>query len=328
MLTVFPESDHKISTLAYGTGHNSSNAIDYFHLNSVDRDPEHNYLVSGRHTSTIYKINGRSGDIIWRLGGKHSNFTLGPGVEFGLQNHVRFISRSEDGHSEVISFFDNNRFQTGRLSVSRGKIISLDIQTWSATLLQDFPSPDNSFSFSQGNLQILPNGNAFINWGSAGSITEFSPNGSVLFHAYLESGELWDNSGVQNYRGFKFNWTGRPHEEPAVVALRHGESIMVYVSWNGDTETKSWKFYGIDRKGEKVLLGEEERTGFETGLYVKSGGDWNGYLKEATTVVRKMLRKSRVANIEPYIYQYVPGRDDFVVFDGGQAILQSPRGEI
>ncbi len=327
-MTLFPESDYKVSTLAYGAGHNSSNAIDYFHLNSVDRDSEHNYLVSGCHTSTIYKINGSSGDVIWRLGGKHSNFTLGTDVKFSLQNHARFISRSKDGQSEIISLFDNNRFQTGHLSVSRGKIISLDTQTWTATLLQDFPNPNNSFSFSQGNTQILPNGNAFINWGSAGSITEFSPDGHVLFHAYLKGGELLDNSDVQSYRGFKFNWTGRPYEEPAVVALKHGESTMVYVSWNGDTETKSWKFYGINRVGEKILLGEEERTGFETGYYVKSGGDWVGFLTEANGVDGKALRTSRVAKVEPYIYQYVPGRDDFVVIDGGQPVLQNYRVEV
>ena len=54
---------------------------------------------------------------------------------------------------------------------------------------------------------------------------------------------------MQNYRGFKFNWTGMPSEEPAVVALEHAESTIVYVSWNGDTETRVWRFYGVDRKG-------------------------------------------------------------------------------
>jgi len=325
------ESVLPISSLVFGTGHNSSDALDYFHINSVDRDSEHNYLISGRHTSTIYKINGTSGAIIWRLGGQFSNFTLFPGVAFGFQHHARFLSRV--GDTEIISLFDNSGAQLqGKRgeyeNKSSGKIISLNTKTWTATLIKAFPAPDNIFAFSQGGTQVLPNGNAFVNWGSAGAITEFSPGGDVIFHAYLESGHLWRNGDVQNYRGFKFNWTGMPSEEPAVVALEHAESTIVYVSWNGDTETRVWRFYGVDRKGREVVLGEEERVGFETGFYVRSGGNWKGFLVEAVGGKGKVLRKSRVVGVDPYIYQYVPGRDDVLSVNGVQMALEIFQDEL
>jgi hypothetical protein len=102
-LTIFTESVLPISSLVFGTGHNSSDALDYFHINSVDRSRSSgSYLISGRHTSTIYKINGTTGSIIWRLGGPLSNFTLQPGVEFGFQHHARFLSSDRD--TETISF--------------------------------------------------------------------------------------------------------------------------------------------------------------------------------------------------------------------------------
>jgi hypothetical protein len=65
---------------------------------------------------------------------------------------------------------------------------------------------------------------------------------------------------------------GVPNEEPAVAALRHGESMVFYVSWKGDTETRVWRFYGVGKEGQRELLGEEKRVGFETGFYVGSSG--------------------------------------------------------
>jgi hypothetical protein len=162
----------------------------------------------------------------------------------------------------------------------------------------------------------------FVNWGSAGAISEFSPDGSLVFHAYLDSGELFEKGDVNNYRGFKMNWTGAPTESPAIVALRHGESTMVYVSWNGDTETRVWKFFGVDGEGEKKLLGEESRTGFETGFYVSGGDKWRGFLTEALAADGKILVSSGIAKSQNYIYQYVPGRDDFALGRQEQKILR------
>ncbi|KAF2814562.1 uncharacterized protein BDZ99DRAFT_434264 [Mytilinidion resinicola] len=315
------ESVYSIASLAFGTGYNSSDALDYFHINSVDRDADHNYLVSGRHTSTIYKINGTSGAIIWRLGGRHSNFTLAPGVAFSFQHHARFISHSKEGDIEIISLFDNsgpelNGKRGEYANESSGKLLSLNTTSWTAALIQDFPAPHGVFAVSQGNTQILPNGNAFVSWGSAGAITEYSPDGTVIFHAYLESGDLWANGNVQNYRGFRFNWTGVPHEDPAVVALRHGESTVVYVSWNGDTETDVWAFYGVDAKGREIIVGEKKREGFETSFYVWSGKKWSGFFAEAVGKDGKVKRRSTIVRPEKYIYKYVPGRDDLVYQQG------------
>ena len=60
---------------------------DYFHLNAVSIDDDGNLLLSARHTSTVYKIDRRTGTVIWRLGGKRSDFNLGPGVRFWYQHN-------------------------------------------------------------------------------------------------------------------------------------------------------------------------------------------------------------------------------------------------
>ena len=54
-------------------------------MNSVDKDANGDYLVSGRNTHTIYKVSGSDGSIIWRLGGKMSTFHLNS-FNFSSQN--------------------------------------------------------------------------------------------------------------------------------------------------------------------------------------------------------------------------------------------------
>src|SRR5919112_183096 len=75
--------------------------LDYFHANSIEVDHDNNLLVSARQTFTVYKIDRNTGEIIWRLGGKKSDFEMGPGTRFAFQHDAR---RHRDG---TISVFDN-----------------------------------------------------------------------------------------------------------------------------------------------------------------------------------------------------------------------------
>src|ERR1019366_7379960 len=49
---------------------------DFFHVNSVGLDGDGSLLVFARSTHTVYKLD-RSGAILWRLGGKRSDFAMG-----------------------------------------------------------------------------------------------------------------------------------------------------------------------------------------------------------------------------------------------------------
>jgi hypothetical protein len=259
-------------------GRNSSDAWNYFHINSVDKDDEGNFLISARNSRAIFKINGKTGDVIWKLGGLHgSNFTIPKNVEFAFQHDARFRSRSEDGTIEVISFFDNAAHTApgwDLSTLSRGRYVQLNHTSGEATGVATFPAPFGLSAQSQGNNQLLPNGNVFINWGQAGAVTEFAWDGEVLFHAFLDSEPAGQH--VQSYRGFRANWTGTPSEAPAVVALRstleNEVGLAVYVTWNGDTETAVWRFYSentADGVMTKSLLGEAARETFETKLDVE-----------------------------------------------------------
>ncbi|KAK0642074.1 ASST-domain-containing protein [Cercophora newfieldiana] len=259
-------------------GTTSADAWDYFHINSVDKDDEGNYLISGRHTSTVYKLSGVDGSVIWRLGGSNSTFPLSHDASFAYQHDARFLSRSADGSIETISLFDNAALTDGTRfhPSSSARIFQLNHTSNTATELRRFPAPDGLSAQSQGNAQVLPNKNVFVNWGQAGAITEFrGSDAKPTFHAYLDSGPL--GPGVQSYRGFRYEWEGRPRESPAVVALRAGSETSVYVSWNGDTVTVAWEFYAgaaggvASGKGARThKLGVVRRVSFETVLVVST----------------------------------------------------------
>jgi hypothetical protein len=105
----------------------------------------------------------------------------------------------------------------------------------SATLVGEYTHPDKIFSDTQGNVQVLPNGNVFMGWGSEPYFSEFSKDGELLFDASFPS-------ELESYRAFRFPWKGQPQDEPALVTEQGSEDeVTLYVSWNGATEIATWQ---------------------------------------------------------------------------------------
>jgi hypothetical protein len=237
--------------------------IDYFHLNSIDIEPDNNLLISARETSAVYKIDRKTGEVMWRLGGKNSDFEMGEGTHFAFQHDAR---RLPDG---TVSIFDNGSlvFENGLPKVieeSRGIVLGLDERQMKATLVREYTHPDKQYADAAGNVQVLPNGNVFVGWGRALAISEFSQEGQMLFDATL----LRTN---ESYRAFRFSWSARPSDQPAAVAERVSEEeVRVYVSWNGATEVATWAVLAGRRQGRLKSLGEVPRNGFETAMVVRT----------------------------------------------------------
>ncbi|KGB75345.1 hypothetical protein I307_04467 [Cryptococcus deuterogattii 99/473] len=292
------------TSVGYGTS--TADAYNYFHINSIAKDDQGHYLISARNYAAIFKINGTSGDVIWQLGGFHnqSSFKIEPDTRFAYQHDARYISRSDDGTIEVISLHDNAAHSIAETisNVSRALYIQLNHTAGTASTLRSYPAPDGLLAYSQGNAQLLPNGNTFANWGQAGAITEFREDGKVLFHAYLDSQP--EGQFVQSYRGFRYNWTGTSFEEPAIVALKgqgDDKPVNIYVSWNGDTRATAWRFYAERDSGlnGKFDLGEVTRVGFETHLEVKNLADDEGvhYYAEAVDAEGIILASSKTVSL-------------------------------
>lgn len=86
---------------------------DYVHVNSIDKNEAGDYILSARFTNTIYMISGQDGHIIWRLGGKFSDFNMD--FTFSKQHHARFIESNST--RTVISFLNNASDELEQLSL-------------------------------------------------------------------------------------------------------------------------------------------------------------------------------------------------------------------
>jgi hypothetical protein len=203
---------------------------DWFHVNSIDPQPDGNIFVSARSTWAGYQLEGGSGNILWRLGGLKSSFKMGPGTETAWQHDGRVLANGE------VTFFDDGSNPPIHQQ-SRGLRIALDFRTRQARLVSAYTHPDPPLlAPSQGNMQTLGDGNAVVGYGGVPAIGEFAPDGSLLFDAHLP----YDMSF---YRAYRFPWSGRPSTRPAVLANLNntGEETIVHMSWNGASEVASWR---------------------------------------------------------------------------------------
>ncbi len=203
---------------------------DWFHLNSIDHEPNGDLLLSGRSTWAAYQLDGGSGNILWRLGGTNSSFAMGPGAETAWQHDARIHS---DG---TVTMFDDGSDPRIHYQ-SRGVRIAIDTANHTARLVSAYPHPTNPvLADSQGNVQVLADENMVIGWGAAPSVSELTGTGELLFDAHLPPGS-------SSYRAFRFPWEGHPLSAPAVSAkvLFTGDSTAVYASWNGATDVAWWR---------------------------------------------------------------------------------------
>lgn len=245
------------------TGDSTDNPWDYFHINAIDKDDSANYLVSSRHCHALFYIDHTSGDITWRLGGKNSSFTMGDNTDFSWQHDNRW--RSDD----TISLFDNaaSDWQSDA-EYARGMLLKIDTEQMTADLEKEWLPWNQTVSVSQGNLQILDNGNAVIGWGHQPFFQEYDSDGNVLWAARFGVGD------VQSYRAYRFEWTGHPRTSPTIAVSGTSDNITVYASWNGATEIQSWQLLGStnDAPQDATELSTVTKNDFETVISYTDGG--------------------------------------------------------
>lgn len=266
---------------------------DAWHVNSIDKNFEGDYLLSTRHDDQILKIAGNDnvhgvepGTALWRMGGKGGDIEFeSDDFVFTKQHGVRYVSTTAD--ETIFSILDNA--WEGELAPSAehssGMIISVNNVTKTGRLLKRYPHPSGAIAPSQGSLQLLPNKNVFIAWGSQPQFSEFTEDGNLLLHASYANATIDEEEPYSySYRVLKSPWTGKPTWSPKLVAYTHScnsgtSRLKAWVSWNGATEVASYIFsISTDRKGTWSVAGKAPRSGFETEvvLSVEPLADENG----------------------------------------------------
>ena len=218
--------------------------LDYFHINSIADGPGGTILISGRNTSALYLLR-RDGSIVWRLGGKQSDFAPAAAVKFRYQHDARFHGPT------TISLFDNGAIPKEE-PYTRPLVLKIDPATKTAKVVKTFVHPKKLSSPFEGSLELLPGGGAFVGWGGIRKLTEFSAAGKVRFEMTLPYGDT--------YRGYRLSWAGSPGGKPLVAV----DGDRVYASWNGKRGVARWQVLAGPDADHLAVIASRPWGGLET----------------------------------------------------------------
>lgn len=151
-----------------------SEPYDIHHVNSIDVARGGDLLVSLRHTDAVYRLDGRTGKVEWKLGGTSTPKSLrirgdryGAANPLGGQHDARFLPRKRVSiHANATNLPD----QPPRAVVYR-------IGDGTATLVRATEDPQAPASNCCGSARVLGSGNWLISWGGLNTVTELTPGG-------------------------------------------------------------------------------------------------------------------------------------------------------
>ncbi len=238
--------------------HDPNRPWDFFHMNSISPDPwgDGNFLISSRNTWAAYEINHSSGAVEWRIGGRKPSFHMGAGTGTAFQHDARW----QPDHT--ITIFDNGAVPKAH-AYSRAIHERIDFAHHSVSLISRDVRTPTLLSGSQGNNQVLSNGDWFVGWGEDPYFTEFNPAGQMVFDAHLPY-------PAQTYRAFRFEWNAIPATVPSIALKAAGATTTVYASWNGATGVSSWRVLAGATAATLVPVALVPTGGFETAVTVPS----------------------------------------------------------
>ena len=144
------------------------------HINSVDPLPNGDFLISLRHTDAVYRVDGETGAVKWKLGGTPTPQSLevhGDAVGYPLaaQHDARWL-----GHGEI-SVHDNGD------GGGRGpRVVRYRIEDGVAHFVDAIADPLATSSPCCGSARPVGD-NWLISWGGVPLVTEFGPDHQRTF---------------------------------------------------------------------------------------------------------------------------------------------------
>ncbi len=148
---------------------------DYYHINSfqllprtplAERDHrfrEGNWLISFRHGSMVFILDGETREVVWQC--------IGNAIAHGLEGQ-HAPAMLADGR---ILIFDNGRY--------RGWSRVLELDPVSMKILWEYRG-DGFYTLSQGHAQRLGNGNTLVTQSEAGRAFEITREGEIVWEYY------------------------------------------------------------------------------------------------------------------------------------------------
>jgi hypothetical protein len=287
------------------------NDPDYAHINSIFIMEDGDILASFRHLSQVLKIawsdhdGFERGDVVWRLGGRRSDFTFVEDPYPGGPCAQHTASQLDNGN---ILLFDNGSWDpsgamcidpadpsgpTLERNLTRISEYSLDEGSGIARLAWSYVVP-NRFALFAGSSLRLANGNTLIGWAAEkkAMATEVSPEGDVLWEIRdaAAATEPPSRPVYFTYRALKF---AVPDAIKPTVALMRPRADATYTS--GQRVTAD--FTCTDRGGSTLRsCGGTRHPG---GLLDTSTPGTHSFTARATDGAGNVTRVTRTYTVTP-----------------------------
>ena len=157
---------------------------DFDHPNSLDIDQDGHYIVSMRSFGAVLKLNAKTGELLWQLGGRQNQFEIiGDPLDGFSAQHTAYMTGAD-----TLLILDNGPRHDPQQS--RAVEYKLDMEAMSATMIWEF-RPEGVYSPVVSSAERLQNGHTLIGFGIPSHIFEVDVNGDVLWEVKLthEDGE-------------------------------------------------------------------------------------------------------------------------------------------
>lgn len=145
-------------------------AYDRFHVNCLNFDKDGNYLVSVAIEDQIWKVNAKTGKIMWKLG-KDGDFKMDTTSYFSFQHSVNINSQGD------LMVFDNSLWK----KVSGGTSFKLDTVNMIAKTVIKATLPPEKYTSRMGSAYLLPNGNLLQTSSKTGTVMVTDQKGMILW---------------------------------------------------------------------------------------------------------------------------------------------------
>jgi len=170
---VFGELDPRNDPNILGIGINEANypvVYDWVHANTISVDSDGNFLMSFKQLNQVWKIDSKTGKVLFRLG-QNGNVSMDSKY---ITQALHSVNRDKNGN---LLFFDNGLFRQG----SRALSFTVDANAKTSVMTREIVLSKKFFSRNQGSVYMLDDNHYLFGSSVSQSILITDAKGTVLW---------------------------------------------------------------------------------------------------------------------------------------------------
>ncbi len=160
----------------------SGPTVNWTHGNALDLDADGNLLVSFRSLNELTRIDGKTGAVLWRMGGRRNQFTFAEAEPPFLRQHGARVTAGGD-----LVLLDN----FGEAAGSRAERYVVDQAARTARLAGAYAPAAVTRANLGGTTQSLPDSRTLVAFGDGGVVQEYDRQGAVVWQIEGDAGYVF-----------------------------------------------------------------------------------------------------------------------------------------